>query len=36
MGITQDAEDNAIIVTNSIKPDQGGVTTLNDMSTYNK
>ena len=33
MGITQDAEDNAIVVTNSIKPDQGGITTLNALST---
>ena len=30
---TQDAENNAIDVTYSIKPDQGGVTTLDDMNT---
>ena len=33
MGVTQDARDNAIDVIYSIKPDQGGVTTLNTMST---
>ena len=33
MGLTQDDGDNTIDVTYSIKPDQGGVTTLNAMST---
>ena len=33
MGVTQDARDNAIDVTYSKKPDQGGVTILNAMST---
>ena len=36
MGLTQDDGDNTIDVTYSIKPDQGGVTTLNAMSTSNK
>ena len=36
MSVTQDARDNAIDVTYSTKPDQGGVTTLNAMSTSNK
>ena len=33
MVVNQDARDNAIDVTYSTKPDQGGVTTLNAMST---
>ena len=33
MGVTHDARGNAIDVTYSTKPDQGGVTTLNAMST---
>ena len=33
MGLTQDDGDNAVDVTYSIKPDQGGVNTLNAMST---
>ena len=33
MGVTHDARDNAIDVTYSTKPDWGGVTTLNAMST---
>ena len=33
MGVTQDAGDNAVDVTYSTKPDQGGVTTLNAIST---
>ena len=33
MGLTQDYGDNAVDVIYSIKPDQGGVTTLNTMST---
>ena len=36
MGLTQDDGDNAVDVTYSTKPDQGGVTTLNAMSTSNK
>ena len=36
MGLTQDDGDNTIDVTYSIKPDQGGVTILNTMSTSNK
>ena len=36
MGLTQDDEDNAVDVAYSTKPDQGGVTTLNAMSTSNK
>ena len=36
MGLTKDDGDNTIYVTHSIKPDQGGVTTLNVMSTSNK
>ena len=36
MGLTQDDGDNAVDVTYSIKPDQGGVTILNTMSTSNK
>ena len=36
MGLTQDDGDNPIDVTYSIKPDQGGVTILNTMSTSNK
>ena len=36
MGLTKDDGDNTIDVTHSIKPDQGGVTTLNVMSTSNK
>ena len=36
MGLTQDDGDNAVDVTYSTKPDQGGVTTLNVMSTSNK
>ena len=33
MGVTHDARDNAIDVTYFTKPDWGGVTTLNAMST---
>ena len=33
MVVTHDARDNAIDVTYSTKPDRGGVTTLNAMST---
>ena len=33
MGVTHDARDNAINITYSTKPDRGGVTTLNAMST---
>ena len=33
MGVTHDARDNVIDVTYSTKPDQGGFTTLNTMST---
>ena len=33
IGLTQDDGDNAVDVTYSIKPDQGGITTLNAMST---
>ena len=33
MGVTQDARDNAIDVTYSTKPDRGGITTINVMST---
>ena len=36
MGLTQDEGNNTIDVIYSIKPDQGGVTTLNVMSTSNK
>ena len=36
MGLTQDDRDNTIDVTYSIKPDQGGITTLNAKSTSNK
>ena len=36
MGLAQDDGDNAVDVTYSIKPYQGGVTTLNAMSTSNK
>ncbi len=36
MGVTQHDGDNAIYVTYSTKPDQGGVTTLNVMSTSNE
>ena len=36
MGLTQDDGDNAVDVTYSTNPDQGGVTTLNAMSTSNK
>ena len=36
MGLTQDDGDNAVDVTYSTKPDQGGVTTLNAISTSNK
>ena len=36
MGLTQDDGDNAVDVTYSTKPDKGGVTTLNAMSTSNK
>ena len=36
MGLTHDDGDNTIDVTYSIKPDQGGVTTLNAMGTSNK
>ena len=33
MGVTHDARNNAINVTDSTKPDRGGVITLNAMST---
>ena len=33
IGVTQDARDNAIDVIYSTKPDRGGVTTLNAMTT---
>ena len=36
MGLTQDDGDNAVDVTYSTNPDQGGITTLNAMSTSNK
>ena len=36
MGLTQDDGDNAVDVAYSTKPDQGGVTTLNAMSTSDK
>ena len=36
MGLTQDDGNNTNDVIYSIKPDQGGVTTLNAMSTSNK
>ena len=36
MDLTQDDGDNAVDVAYSTKPDQGGVTTLNAMSTSNK
>ena len=36
MGLTQDDGENTIDITYSIKPDQGGVTTLNAMSTSDK
>ena len=36
MGLTQDDGNNTNDVIYSIKPDQGGVTTLNVMSTSNK